>query len=228
MTHLRPHAEVAERVLLPGDPGRALRLAQQLVDAPKMLNHHRGLWGYTGLAPDGRPLTIQSTGLGGPSTAIVVEELIALGARRLVRIGTGVAVDGGLALGSLVIADAVQAADGASRALGAGAPLAADPELLAGLRAAASEAATSREARGSGAVTGTVASSDLHYDAPAAPPGAVAADLSTGALFAVAARRGARAACVLAISEAQGVRNEQDALEAAEAELGRVGAAALG
>jgi uridine phosphorylase len=122
----------------------------------------------------------------------------------------------------------VQAADGASRALGAGAPLAADPELLAGLRAAASEAATSREARGSGVVTGMVASSDLHYDAPAAPPGAVAADLSTGALFAVAARRGARAACVLAISEAQGVRIEQDALEAAEAELGRVGAAALG
>ncbi len=217
MTHLRPHADVAERVLLPGDPGRALRLAQQLVDAPKMLNHHRGLWGYTGLAPDGRPLTIQSTGLGGPSTAIVVEELIALGAHRLVRIGTGVAVDGRLALGSLVIADAVQADDGASRALGASTALAADPELLAALRAA-----------GNGAVTGTVASSDLHYDAPAAPSGAVASDLSTGALFAVAARRGARAACVLAISEAKGVRIEQEALEAAEAELGRVGAAALG
>ena len=51
VTHLRPHADVAERVLLPGDPGRALRLAQQLVDAPKMLNHNRGLWGYTGVAP---------------------------------------------------------------------------------------------------------------------------------------------------------------------------------
>ena len=62
--HLRPHAEVAERVLLPGDPGRALRLAQQLLDAPKMLNHNRGLWGYTGAAADGEPLTIQSTGLG--------------------------------------------------------------------------------------------------------------------------------------------------------------------
>ena len=217
MTHLRPHAEVAERVLLPGDPGRALRLAQQLVDAPKMLNHNRGLWGYTGLAPDGEPLTIQSTGLGGPSTAIVVEELISLGARRLVRLGTGAAVDGALALGSLVIAEAVQADDGASRALGARSPLAADPELLAALRAA-----------GNGAVTGTVASTDLVYGAPTAPAGAIAADLSTGALFAVAARRGARAACVLAISEAQGRRIEPEALEAAEAELGRVGAAALG
>ncbi|HET9738050.1 MAG TPA: hypothetical protein VFP78_08005 [Solirubrobacteraceae bacterium] len=228
MTHLRPHEEVAERVLLPGDPGRALRLAQQLIAGPKMLNHHRGLWGYTGPAADGRPLTIQSTGLGGPSTAIVVEELIALGARRLVRVGTGTALDGTLELGLLVIAEAVQAQDGASRALGATGPLAADPELLAALRAAASEAATSREARGSGAVTGTVASTDLHYDAPEAPAGAIAADLSTGALFAVAARRGARAACVLAISAAEGRRLEPEALEAAEAELGRVGAAALG
>ena len=48
---LRPHAPVAERVLLPGDPGRALRLAQQLIERPKMLNHHRGLWGYTGRPP---------------------------------------------------------------------------------------------------------------------------------------------------------------------------------
>ena len=53
-----------------------------------MLNHHRGLWGYTGAAADGEPLTIQSTGLGGPSAAIVTEELIGLGARRLVRVGT--------------------------------------------------------------------------------------------------------------------------------------------
>ena len=227
MTHLRPHADVAERVLLPGDPGRALRLAQQLVDAPKMLNHNRGLWGYTGVAPDGEPLTIQSTGLGGPSTAIVVRELIELGARRLVRIGTGAALRDDLELGALVIADAVHAGDGASRALGAEDALPADPLLLAALQRAASEAATGREARGSGAVTGRVASSDLYYDAPRPADGALAADLSTGALFAVAARHGAAAACVLAISEASGRRIEAEALEAAEAELGRVGAAAL-
>ena len=87
--HLRPHADVAERVLLPGDPGRALRLAQQLVDGtPKMLNHNRGLWGYSGIAHDGEPLTVQATGMGGPSAAIVVEELVQLGARRFVRVGT--------------------------------------------------------------------------------------------------------------------------------------------
>ena len=212
--HLRPHAGVAERVLLPGDPGRALRLAQQVVDAPKMLNHHRGLWGYTGVASDGAPLTIQSTGLGGPSTAIVVEELIGLGAQRLVRVGTCRAL-ADRPLGSLVVAERVRCEDGVSRALGAGAVLEPDPELLAGLAG--------------DAVLGEVVSTDLYYDPrPERWEGAVAVDLSTAALFAVAARHGVRAACVLVVSESPAGRIEYEALERAEVALGRVGAAALG
>jgi uridine phosphorylase len=211
--HLRPHAGVAERVLLPGDPGRALRLAQQVVDAPKMLNHHRGLWGYTGIASDGAPLTIQSTGLGGPSTAIVVEELIGLGARRLVRLGTCRAL-ADLPLGSLVVAERVRCEDGVTRALGAGAVLEPDPELLAGL---------------TGGVGGEVVSTDLYYDPrPERWEGAVAVDLATAALFAVAARHGVRAACVLVVSESPAGRIESEALERAEVELGRVGAGAVG
>jgi uridine phosphorylase len=216
--HLRPHEEVAERVLLPGDPGRALRLAQQLIDGPKMLNHHRGLWGYTGPAADGAPLTIQSTGLGGPSAAIVVEELIALGARRLVRVGScGALAD--LPLGSLVIAESVRARDGASRALGAEGDLPADPALLAGLRAAEV-----------GAPAGLVISTDLYYDPARDGGGALALDLTSGAVFAVAARHGVAAAAVLAVSDrlTSGERIEPEALERAEADLGRVGAAALG
>jgi uridine phosphorylase len=215
--HLRPHEAVAERVLLPGDPGRALRLAQQLLDAPKMLNHHRGLWGYTGAAADGAPLTIQSTGLGGPSAAIVTEELIALGARRLVRVGScGAVAD--LPLGSLVIAEAVLARDGASRALGAAETLPADPGLLTALRAA-----------GDGATAGTVLSTDLYYDPARTAGDAVALDLTAGAVFAVAARHGVAAAAVLAVSDrlGDGERIGHDALEAAEVELGRVGAAAF-
>jgi uridine phosphorylase len=216
--HLRPHEDVAERVLLPGDPGRALRLAQQLLDAPKMLNHHRGLWGYTGAAADGAPLTIQSTGLGGPSAAIVTEELIALGARRLVRVGSCGAV-GDLPLGSLVIAEAVRADDGASRALGAAAVLPADADLLAALHAA-----------GDGAATGVVRSIDLYYAPDRDGGDAVALDLTAGAVFAVAARHGVAAAAVLAVSDrlTTGERIDPDALEAAEVQLGRVGAAALG
>jgi uridine phosphorylase len=198
---LRPHEAVAERVVLPGDPGRALRLAQHLLDKPKMLNHHRGLWGYTGVAADGAPMTIQSTGLGGPSTAIVVEELIGLGARRLVRAGTCVA---DAEPGSLVIAESVLPGDGTSRALGANGALAPDPVLLAALRAA-----------GNGALVGVVVSADVMNGRR---PGGVALDLSTAALFAVAARHGVPAACVLAVGEPD---------EQAEAELGRVAAAAL-
>src|ERR687894_22892 len=89
---LKPHEPVAERVLLPGDPGRALRLAQQLIDGPRMLNHHRGLWGYSGPAADGELLTVQSTGLGGPSAAAVVAELVALGGGRLIRVGKAAAL----------------------------------------------------------------------------------------------------------------------------------------
>ena len=120
--HLKPAAELAERVLLPGDPHRALTVAQHLLEAPKMFNHHRGLWGYTGVASDGEPLTVQSTGMGGPSAAIVVEELIALGAGSLVRIGTCGALAGDLELGALLAVAEVLPCDGTSTALGAGWP----------------------------------------------------------------------------------------------------------
>ena len=115
--HLRPTTTLAERVLLPGDPGRALALAQFLLEQPLMFNHHRGLWGYTGTAADGEPLTIQSTGMGGPSAAIVLHELISLGVCRAIRVGTCGALDAALGLGDLVVAREALAADGTSAAL---------------------------------------------------------------------------------------------------------------
>src|SRR5690242_1702445 len=129
MIHLHPTAVLADRVLLPGDPGRALALAQQLLAEPKMFNHNRGLWGYSGAAADGAPLTIQSTGMGGPSAAIVISELAEMGARSLLRVGTCGALDDTLELGQLVIVTAAIADDGTSRALGAGERVAGDPGL---------------------------------------------------------------------------------------------------
>src|SRR5215217_4089590 len=140
--HLRPHADLAERVLLPGDPHRALAVAQEMLEAPKIFNHARGLWGYTGVAPDGEPLTVQATGMGGPSAAIVCEELIALGATRLVRIGTCGALDPKVELGTLLAAASVLPADGTSTALGADAPLIPDADLLGRLVAAGARRAT--------------------------------------------------------------------------------------
>jgi uridine phosphorylase len=183
MAHLHPTAELAERALLPDDPGQALALTRVLFgDTPRMFNHHRGLWGYTGVALDGAPLTVQSTGIGGASAAIVVGELHALGLRRAVRIGRAWAVDRSLRGGELVAATAVLAGDGASRALGAAERLVPDAALTAALEA-------DRE--------GELASVDLPDSAPGA--GAVAFDLESAAVLAAAARAGIPAACLVAI-----------------------------
>jgi DeoD family purine-nucleoside phosphorylase len=222
--HLKPDTELAERVLLPGDPHRALAVAQALLERPRMFNHHRGLWGYTGRAADGEPLTIQSTGMGGPSAAIVVEELIALGARTLIRIGTcgGLAPD--LQLGELIVADEVIAADGASRALGADERLRPDASLTAALAAAA---------RGR---TGTVVSTDVFYERrPGAAvgwiaDGALAVEMEAAAVVQVASLHAAEAACVLAVSDLVGderVRIGAEELEAAGLRLGEAAYAAL-
>jgi uridine phosphorylase len=181
--HLNPAAELAERVLLPSNPHRALALAQHLLDGPRMFNHAHGLWGYTGAAADGEPLTIQSTGVGGPSAAIVAEEVIELGARRLVRVGAGRALDE-LPAGELVAAERVVSGDGASAALGANGALGPDPDLLERLVAA-------------GARPRTVVTTDLFYGDP--PGGGAVADMEAGAILQVAARRGVAAACVLAL-----------------------------
>ena len=84
-----------------------------------MSNHARGLWGYTGETPAGDPLTVQATGMGGPSAAIVVSELAELGTRRAVRVGTCGALDPSLASGELLAVSAAIAADGTSARLGA-------------------------------------------------------------------------------------------------------------
>jgi uridine phosphorylase len=217
--HLRPAAELAERVLLPGDPHRALAVAQELLEEPRMFNHARGLWGYTGRAPDGQALSVQSTGMGGPSAAIVVEELIALGARRLVRIGTCGALRAGLELGTLVAARDVLPADGASAALGANGRLVPDPALTEGLVAA-------------GATPGSVVSTDLFYDAREGEWEADVVEMEAAALLRVASLRGAAAACLLAVTDVPRdggmLRIDPEGLQAAGLALGRTGLAALG
>ena len=205
-------------MLLPGDPGRALLLAQTLLAEPKMFNHNRGLWGYTGAAADGEPLTIQATGMGGPSAAIVLEELCDLGVRRAVRVGTCGALDGSLALGDLVYAREALCCDGTSRALGAGERVAAPGALAVDGRAA------------------LVVTTDLFYDPDDArvegwrEAGALAVEMETAALYAVGARRGIEVASVLAVSDLLGdgrARIDEDGLRAAGERVGRAGAAAL-
>ncbi len=178
-------------MLLPGDPGRALMLAQAVLEEPRMFNHHRGLWGYTGTAPDGGTVTIQATGMGGPSATIVLAELIALGARRAIRVGTCGALAAGLELGSLVIAAEAICADGTSRALGAGERAFADEGITRALGRAAPAAAA-----------GTVISVDLFYDADLQRAGdALAVEMEAAALFALGARAEVAVGCLLTVSD---------------------------
>jgi uridine phosphorylase len=157
--------------------------------------------------------------MGGPSAAVVVEELIALGARRLVRIGTCGALVDELSLGDPIAAEAVLPADGTSAALGANGALAPDPGLLARLVAA-------------GARPATVASSDLFYDPRDEGPdwigrGAVAVEMEAATIFQIAARRGVEAACVLGVSDVPGLRADREQLEAIGLRVGELGYAAL-
>ncbi|HEX8066313.1 MAG TPA: hypothetical protein VF520_07290 [Thermoleophilaceae bacterium] len=219
--HLSPAVELAERVLLPGDPHRALAMAQATLESPRMFNARRGLWGYTGAAPDGGPVTVQATGMGGPSAAIVVEELIGLGARTLVRTGTCGALVEGLGLGDLVVASAAIAGDGASRALGAGERAEADPALTEALAAAA------------GVEPALVASTDLFHDPrPDLPDrwrdaGAVAVEMEAAAVLTVAARHGVRAGCVLLVTDRLAGGRERMDHEEIEARATRLGEVAL-
>jgi uridine phosphorylase len=189
-----------------------------------MFNHHRGLWGYTGRAADGEPLTVQSTGMGGPSAAIVVEELIDLGARTLLRIGTCGALRDGFELGALVAAERVIGTDGTSAALGAGPRLTPDGALLASLLDGGAEAVT-------------VLSTDLFYDprddamGTWIEAGADVVEMEAAALLAIAERRGAAAAVVLAVTDllAGSARRRlaRENVEQAGLRLGEAGWAAL-
>jgi uridine phosphorylase len=194
--HLRPTAAIATDALLPGDPGRAMLLAQALFrDTPKMSNHTRGWWGYWGETEAGRPLTIQSTGVGGPSAAIVLQELHELGVERAIRVGTCGAVDEALALGDLVVARAALTLDGTSRRLQGEDVVAADPTLTAALADAA------------GVEPSLIATVDLFYDpdpdwrSELGARGAAAIEMEAASLFALGGRLGVSVGCVLAVTD---------------------------
>lgn len=235
MIHLHPTAELAERVLLPGDPGRALALAQLLLEQPLMFNHHRGLWGYTGRAADGELLTIQSTGMGGPSAAIVLHELIEMGLKRAIRVGTCGALADDLALGDLVVAREAICADGTSRALGAGERAHADHALAAALVEQAGKRARTHH-------LGRIVSTDVFYDSDSerdgergrewTAAGALAVEMEASTLFTLGASLGVSVACVLVVSDLldrDGSRvriDDHELMQAAET-MGAVAAAAL-
>jgi uridine phosphorylase len=213
---LRPTAPIAADAVLVGDPGRALMLAQALLAEPKMSNHARGLWGYSGRTPEGRELSIQATGMGGPSAALVLADLVELGVRRAIRVGTCTALDRKLLPGRLLAIDEAHAWGSG----GAGKPVLPDPELSTRLRAAL----------GGEAQPATVASLDtLHGGGAAAPVAAGdAADMQTATLFGRGQDLGVALAAVLIVAEAaNGGQLSEEAGELAAKRAGIAASAAL-
>ncbi len=184
--------------------------------------------------------------MGGPSAAIVLTELIELGARRLIRVGTCGALAPGLALGDLVIARESFCLDGASRALLAGDhrrsigdPVelrsVADPVITEALLRAGRAHLGSSTRR---VHVGAIVSVDLFYDPQplAGAPGALAVEMESAALFAVGTAAAVPVACVLIVSdtfEQNGAgpptrtRIDDDSLLAAGEAMGAVAVAAL-
>jgi len=116
--HLRAEPEdYAPVVLLPGDPNRATWIAEKFDGGPgaaRQVTSHRGLLGYTGTYR-GVPVSVQTTGMGAPSMAIVTEELLRLGARSLIRVGTCGGIGPGIRTGEIVVAMSATPVDGATR-----------------------------------------------------------------------------------------------------------------
>ncbi|MDE1853590.1 MAG: nucleoside phosphorylase [Thaumarchaeota archaeon] len=147
--------EVGRVALLPGDPGRVPKIAERL-ERPKQLNSNREYTAYGGYAGRER-VTVVSTGIGGPSTAIAVEELARLGVEVMIRIGTCGAIQPSIKVGSLIIADAAVRMDGASsQYVQLGYPAAATPGVVMALSGAA-------ESLRKRATVGIAASTDSFY-----------------------------------------------------------------
>ena len=110
--NIRP-GDVGRYVLLPGDPGRCEQIAAYL-DDPKLVAYNREYKTYTGTLL-GQKVSVTSTGIGGPSTAIAVEELVKCGADTFIRVGTCGGMNEHVVPGSLVIATGAIRAEGTSR-----------------------------------------------------------------------------------------------------------------
>ncbi len=220
-SRLRPTAPIAADAVLVGDPGRALLLAQELLEEPKMSNHARGLWAYFGTTTAGGELTIQATGMGGPSAALVLGDLAELGVKRAVRVGTCAGADPSGSLGDLLVVREAIAQGGSAAALGVepGTAVTPDPRLTERLQS---------ELGGEGKLA-SIASVDARPAEHAALPDVAAIDMQTAPLLARANSLQLELAAVLIVSEAEGIEAglEKEALEELERRAGRAASASL-
>ena len=200
--HIRAEpGDYAEACLLPGDPLRAKYIAETYLEDVVQRNSERGLLGYTG-AWKGRPVSVQGTGIGCPGATIVFEELIQLGVKKLLRVGTCGGLQAHHELGDLIVAISAVPADSTAMHLVRDEPHCptASWELIHGAVHAAKE-------MGQPMHVGPIVSSDLFYNPDEgqyerwSKRGVLAVEMEAAALFTVGAIRGVAAGCLLTVSD---------------------------
>src|SRR5438874_4704282 len=225
--HLRAEpGDYADAVLLPGDPLRAKYIPETYLDGVKQVNGERGLLGFTGTY-EGKPVSVQGTGMGCPGATIVFEELIQLGCTKLMRVGTCGGLQAHHALGDLIVALTAVPADQTAMHLVNNEPHCptASWELIHGAVHAAKE-------MGQAMHVGPIVSSDLFYNPDEgqyerwSKRGVLAVEMEAAALFTVAALRGVQGGCLLTVSdivvEGEFVRISDAELQAAVDRMTRI------
>jgi DeoD family purine-nucleoside phosphorylase len=200
--HIRAEpGEYAEACLLPGDPLRAKYIAETFFDEPVQRNAERGMLGFTGTF-EGKPVSVQATGMGCPSAAIVVEELVQLGVKRLLRVGTCGGLQPDLNLGDLIVAVSAVASDRTVEKLVRHEPHV--PTADFGLVHSAVHAA---KELGKPVRVGPIVSSDLFYNPDEgqyqrwSDRGILAVEMEASVLFTLGALRKVQAGCLLTVSD---------------------------
>ena len=200
--HLRAEpGDYADACLLPGDPLRARYIADTYFEDAVQVNEERGLLGYTGTF-EGKPVSVQGTGMGCPGATIVFEELVQLGVKRLLRVGTCGGLQPHHALGDLIVALTAVPADATARHLVGSEPHCptASWSLIHGAVHVAKEI-------GQAMHVGPIVSSDLFYNPDDgqygrwSQRGVLAVEMEASALFTVGALRGVESGCLLTVSD---------------------------
>jgi DeoD family purine-nucleoside phosphorylase len=200
--HIRAEpGDYAEAVLLPGDPLRAKYIAETYLEDATQRNAERGLLGYTG-AYKGKPVSVQGTGMGCPGATIVFEELIQLGCKKLIRVGTCGGLQASHRLGDIIVALSAVPADSTAMHLVDNEPHC--PTASWGLVHEAVHVAKHSDQE---LHIGPVVSSDLFYNPYEgqyerwSKRGVLAVEMEAAALFTVGALRGVESACFLTVSD---------------------------
>lgn len=194
--------DIADIVLMPGDPYRAKWAAETFLDAPKLVNEVRGMLGFTGTYK-GAPVTIHGSGMGMPSLSIYANELIRdYGAKTLIRIGSCGGMQPHVKLRDIIIAMTASSLSTPSSGLFKELNFApcADYDLLS---AAVAEA----QGKDVGLHVGGIYSSDVFYDErpdlneQMVRHGILGVEMEAAELYNLAARNGVRALAVLTVSD---------------------------